>query len=194
MDGVCTPLTQNGAPQTLTLAISLYMDADQIWRYVETIETACKAAKRKGNGRIVQVGTLKNYDPQFVKLKADIDCGAPAVLKCSLQNGRTLVVDVTNSKTVPMLWRWNVQALSAKPFGEKRGLSVFVSGARKDGVFKPIDSIPDAPISIDIDPIGIFKYIRDSSDVLKAMLLAIAGVIGVVVGWVKVVRPKRSPA
>lgn len=192
MDGLCTPLKQNGAPQSLTLAVSLYMAADQIWKYVEMIETACKTDKPKTSKRIITTGMFRDYDQQFVKLKAEIDCGDPSVLKCTLQNGRTTIVDVTHSQTVPMLWRWNVQALSAAPFGEQRDLRVVVSGAKNDGEFKPIDAIPDIRISIQIDQFSIIKYISDLFVDLKAMLIAIMGVIALVAGWIKYVRPRSS--
>lgn len=193
MDGLCTPLAQNGASQSLTLAVSLSMAADQIWKFVETIETACKTDKPKTSTRIVTTGVFTDYDPQFEKLKAEIDCGDPAVLKCTLQNGRTEIVGVTHSITVPMLWRWNVQALSADPLGESRTLNVVVSGAKKDGKFTPLDAIPEIHIPIQIAGLhGIIEYITNLFVDLKAMLIAIVGVIALLVGWIKYVRPRSS--
>lgn len=193
IDGLCTPLEQNGAPQSLTLAVSLSMAADQIWEYVKTIETACKTDKSKTNKRIVTTGFLTAYDPQFVQLKAEIDCGDPAVLKCTLQNGRSEIVDVTLNPKVPMLWRWNVQALSADPLGESRILRVAVSGARNDGKFTPITAIPDIRIPIQIAGfVDIVKYITNLFVDLKEMLIAIAAVITLIAGWIKYVRPQSS--
>ncbi len=176
----------------ITLLLSLNLSAAQLQAYYDDRFKSAEAPA------LQKEGTLEGFQSRFTHLSATIDCGDGRVITCKPMDGYP---SETPARPGVMTWRWNVVGVDDPNATGNRAQSVHIvvkGSGSASGPWEAIDSIPDIRQDVSVAALNRMERLIAAwthlADSIKALLIAVIAMIGVLTAWLRSLFKKDPPA